>query len=140
MSTGRPPRFNWLMVAVAGAVGGVIGALSPAFHAPERTVRWLAHETRILLVAWIVLATLATLAAFVVDKILAKLGTRRLSENRLHWMVALGGVGGALLGMLLVRHKSIDPVFRLRLLIVVVPQFVAAAVAAWMAHRSCCGM
>ena len=135
----RPPYFNWRMVAASSAVGGVIGALSPAFHATERTARWLAHETQILLVAWIVVATLATLAAFVVDKFLARLGRRRISENRLHWMVALGGVGGAILGMLLVRHKTIDPVFRLRLLVVVVPQLAAAAGAAWLAHRSCCG-
>ncbi len=133
------PRFDWRMLAVSTAIGGAIAALTPAFHGRERIPRWLIPEVQYVVAGWVILITVITFGAFIVDKILAKANARRISENRLHWMVALGGVLGAILGMIVARHKTIDPVFRLRLVIVVLPQLVTAAGVAWIVHRACCG-
>ncbi len=46
------------------------------------------------------------------DKLAAKQGWRRVPEATLLWMAALTGGPGALLGMLLFRHKTRKPRFR----------------------------
>jgi uncharacterized membrane protein YsdA (DUF1294 family) len=51
------------------------------------------------------LVSLATLAAFGIDKRRAQLGARRIPERTLHFMELAGGWPGALIGMQLFRHK-----------------------------------
>ncbi len=47
-----------------------------------------------------------------VDKWLARLGWRRVSERTLVGIAALGAAPGAWLGMLFFRHKTLKPKFR----------------------------
>jgi uncharacterized membrane protein YsdA (DUF1294 family) len=51
------------------------------------------------------LVSLATLAAFGIDKRRARVGARRIPERTLHWLELAGGWPGALVGMQLFRHK-----------------------------------
>ncbi len=50
-------------------------------------------------------ASLLTLALFVIDKRAARLDRRRVPERTLHLFELAGGWPGAMLGMWLVRHK-----------------------------------
>ena len=56
------------------------------------------------------------------DKWRAGRGGRRIAESALWWVSALGGWPGGLLGLILFRHKSAKPAFRLKF---------AAAFLAW---------
>lgn len=61
-------------------------------------------EEKIFLYYLIVINTI-TLLAFLIDKVKAKNNSWRISENALLFLSALGGSSGALLGMVLCRHK-----------------------------------
>ena len=50
--------------------------------------------------------SLVTFIAYGVDKVKAKRGSERISERRLLALALVGGAAGALLGMLLFRHKT----------------------------------
>ena len=50
--------------------------------------------------------SLVTFIAYGVDKVKAKRGSERISERRLLALALVGGATGALLGMLLFRHKT----------------------------------
>jgi uncharacterized membrane protein YsdA (DUF1294 family) len=56
--------------------------------------------------AWYATMSLATFAAFGLDKRRARRGTRRLSEDSLHLLELLGGWPGALVAQRLFHHKS----------------------------------
>ena len=59
-----------------------------------------------LLVAWLVAINLATAAAYAYDKLAAPRGGRRVRERTLWILCLAGGVGGAWLVFLGMRHKT----------------------------------
>ena len=56
--------------------------------------------------------SLITYVAFAIDKRRAMNGGWRLRESTLHLMELLGGWPGAILGMMLIRHKTKDTTYR----------------------------
>lgn len=56
--------------------------------------------------------SLITYVAFAIDKRRAINGGWRLRESTLHLMELLGGWPGAILGMMLIRHKTKDTTYR----------------------------
>ncbi len=80
---------------------------------------------------WIYLAVI-NVAAFVVygvDKRKAKTGAWRIRESVLLFLAAAGGSVGAMLGMLVFRHKTKKTSFKVRIAVILVLQ--AVAIAAW---------
>lgn len=77
-----------------------------------------------------VLYNLGVFGVYAFDKLAAKRGWRRVPEANLIGMAALAGAPGALLAMLLLRHKTRKPRFN-----VGVPLLLAAQVAAAFAGR-----
>lgn len=67
----------------------------------------------VLLIAsvWYGVASLVTLAMFTLDKLRAKVNARRTPEKVLHTCSAFGGFPGAIVAMVLVRHKNRKPGF-----------------------------
>lgn len=65
---------------------------------------------------WIPLAAYNAAAFLIygIDKALAKLGKKRISENALFWLAAAGGVPGTFLGMVIFWHKVSKKAFFLR--------------------------
>ena len=59
-----------------------------------------------LLAGWVSLFCLLAFGAHVIDKRAAIGGRRRIPEARLHLLELLGGWPGALLAMILMRHKT----------------------------------
>lgn len=74
------------------------------------------------LLLWTGAASAGAFLLFGFDKWRAGRGGRRIAESGLWWVSALGGWPGGLLGLILFRHKSAKPVFRLKF---------AAAFLAW---------
>jgi len=62
-------------------------------------------EERIFLFYLVVINTI-TLLAFMIDKLKAKNNSWRISENTLILLSIIGGSSGALLGMVMFRHKT----------------------------------
>ncbi len=58
------------------------------------------------IILWSFIASLTALILFGIDKSKAKQKKWRIPENTLIWISVLGGGLGALLGMLLFRHKT----------------------------------
>jgi uncharacterized membrane protein YsdA (DUF1294 family) len=81
--------------------------------------------------AWLAAINLVTFVAFVFDKLASQVGTARVSEMTLLTAAAAGGSVGALLGMLIARHKTAKATFRLRLLGILVLQASVVAAYAW---------
>lgn len=50
--------------------------------------------------------SLCAFIAYGIDKVKAKRGSRRISERSLLLLALVGGAAGAMLGMLLFRHKT----------------------------------
>jgi uncharacterized membrane protein YsdA (DUF1294 family) len=65
-----------------------------------------------------------TFIFFGYDKYLAKNNKWRISENSLFMMSFMGGSIGAVLGMLLFRHKISKPIFYVSILIIIALQSV----------------
>jgi len=63
--------------------------------------------------AWLGGISLVTLAWYAYDKTAAVRGWRRIPELTLHLLALLGGTPGALVGMRLLRHKTVKGSFRL---------------------------
>lgn len=59
-----------------------------------------------------VVMSLITFIAFAIDKRRAMNGGWRIRESTLHLMELLGGWPGAVLAMMVVRHKTRDPSYR----------------------------
>jgi len=59
-----------------------------------------------LLLAWLVAINLVTAAAYAYDKLAAPRGARRVRERTLWILCFAGGVGGAWLVFLVMRHKT----------------------------------
>ena len=61
------------------------------------------------------------------DKAAAKAGARRTPETTLLAVAVIGGSAGALLAMVLLRHKSRKPAFRIGLPLILIVQLLLAA-------------
>lgn len=66
-----------------------------------------------LLLIWLGVVSLLTLILFGWDKLMAKTGRSRIPEAALLGSSLFGGAPGGLLGMLLFRHKTRKPIFRI---------------------------
>ncbi len=55
---------------------------------------------------WLIAISVVTFVFYAYDKISAKAGMGRIPEMLLHLLSVVGGFAGALLGMLVFRHKS----------------------------------
>jgi uncharacterized membrane protein YsdA (DUF1294 family) len=99
----------------------MVGLLFLVFHLP---FTWY-H----LLAAWLLAANLTTFAYYGYDKARARSRVSRVPEVVLHGLALAGGTLGAWLGMVVFRHKTIKPTFRLLFLVIVVLQvgLIAAA-------------
>ena len=65
------------------------------------------------LLVWLGVLSVLTLLLFGWDKLMAKLGRRRIPEASLLLACLAGGAAGGLVGMALFRHKIRKPRFRL---------------------------
>ena len=67
-----------------------------------------------LLAGWLILINIVTFVVFGLDKLLAKHPRfrQRVPEKNLLLLAVVGGSVGALLGMLVFRHKTLHRVFR----------------------------
>lgn len=65
----------------------------------------------ILAIVYLVVSAL-TYFTYAMDKLAAKKGGWRTSENTLHWLSLIGGWPGALIGQQMLRHKSSKAPFR----------------------------
>ncbi len=61
------------------------------------------------------------------DKHAARRGARRVSETALLALAVLGGSVGGMLGMILFRHKTRKPAFRIGLPLILICQLLLAA-------------
>ena len=82
-----------------------------------------------LLAAWLVLINVVTFVIFGVDKLLAKHPRlrQRVPEKNLLLLAVVGGSVGALLGMLVFRHKTLHRVFRVGVPVILAVQLLLAA-------------
>ena len=64
-----------------------------------------------LVLAWLVVVNVATAAAYAYDKMAAPRGRRRVRERTLWILCLVGGVGGAWLVFLGMRHKTLHRSF-----------------------------
>jgi uncharacterized membrane protein YsdA (DUF1294 family) len=64
--------------------------------------------------AWVMVMSLVTFVVYGWDKRQAKMGGRRVPENRLHGLAFLGGWPGAMLGQRYFRHKTHKAWFQFR--------------------------
>lgn len=55
--------------------------------------------------------SMVTLGVFAIDKRLARMGARRISERTLHALALLGGWPGTFAAFVIVRHKNRMPAF-----------------------------
>jgi len=115
---GKPHRnptvlFGLVGVALALAVMGLllwqIEAISP-------------------LLAWLLAISAIAFLVYAYDKLTAKLGRGRVPELVLLALAAIGGSPGALLAMLLLRHKTAKPSFRLPFWVIVVLQLLIVGI------------
>ncbi len=81
---------------------------------------------------WPILMSIAAFWAMARDKALAKAGARRIPESTLLSLAVLGGGPGALLAMLLCRHKTRKLPFALGLPLIALVQ----AAVIWMLLRT----
>ena len=84
-----------------------------------------------LLAAWLALINIVTFVIFGVDKFLAKHPRfhQRVPEKNLLLLAVVGGSIGALLGMLVFRHKTLHRVFRVGIPVILAVQLLLAAIA-----------
>jgi uncharacterized membrane protein YsdA (DUF1294 family) len=74
--------------------------------------------------AWLGTWSLATFAAYAIDKSQARRHSWRLPENSLHGLAVAGGAIGGWVGMLGLHHKTRHPVFALILAIALTAQVI----------------
>ena len=82
-----------------------------------------------LLAGWLVLINIVTFVIFGVDKLLSKHPRfrQRVPEKNLLLLAVVGGSVGALLGMLVFRHKTLHRVFRVGVPVILTVQLLLAA-------------
>ena len=79
-----------------------------------------------LIGAYLALLNLVLFVLFGRDKAAARRGARRTPETTLLALAVLGGSLGGLLGMLLFRHKTRKPAFRIGLPVILICQLLLA--------------
>jgi uncharacterized membrane protein YsdA (DUF1294 family) len=84
-----------------------------------------------LIGACLALLNLVLFVLFGRDKAAARRGARRTPETTLLALAVLGGSLGGLLGMLLFRHKTRKPAFRIGLPVILICQLLLAG---WLLH------
>lgn len=82
-----------------------------------------------LLASWLILINIVTFVVFGLDKLLAKHPRfrQRVPEKNLLLLAVVGGSMGALLGMLVFRHKTLHRVFRVGVPVILAVQLLLAA-------------
>ena len=82
-----------------------------------------------LLAGWLILINIVTFVVFGLDKLLAKHPRfrQRVAEKNLLLLAVVGGSVGALLGMLVFRHKTLHRVFRVGVPVILAVQLLLAA-------------
>lgn len=80
-----------------------------------------------LLAGWLVAINLTTFGYYGYDKARARSRNTRVPELVLHGLALFGGTLGAYLGMVVFRHKTIKPGFRLLFWVIVVLQVLLIA-------------
>ena len=82
-----------------------------------------------LLAGWLILSNIVTFVVFGLDKLLAKHPRfrQRVPEKNLLLLAVVGGSVGALLGMLVFRHKTLHRVFRVGVPVILAVQLLLAA-------------
>jgi uncharacterized membrane protein YsdA (DUF1294 family) len=85
----------------------------------------------LIALAWLLIASIITLALFGIDKRAATLGRRRIRERTLNLWALAGGWPGALLGQRFFRHKTIDRWFRVALWAAIAGNLLALGVILW---------
>ena len=108
--TARPRYRATLAFLVAAALVG--------FRDPRRVTRIQPY------LAWLGTWSLATFAAYAIDKSQARRHSWRLPENALHGLAVAGGAIGGWVGMLGLHHKTRHPVFALILAIALTAQVI----------------
>ena len=63
----------------------------------------------------------------IAEKVAARCGARRVPETALLALAVLGGSVGGMLGMILFRHKTRKPAFRIGLPLILICQLLLAA-------------
>ena len=84
------------------AVHGVVAAVAVVglFLLLQATTTWTWYYS------WPIAASVVAFVYYGIDKGLAKANTARVPEVVLHLLALIGGFAGALIGLLLFRHKS----------------------------------
>jgi len=90
-------------------------------------VWWLVPSTTHIR-AWLVAVNLASFCTFAYDKLMAKVNVERVPESVLLLLCATGGTVGALVGMLVVHHKTAKPSFRTQILRILTMQVIVVLV------------
>ena len=108
--TARPRYRALLAVLVVAALVGFAAIVLATGVAPY--------------VAWLATWSVATFAAYAIDKSQARRGSWRIPENGLHGLAVAGGAIGGWVGLLGLRHKTRHPVFPLVLAIALTAQIV----------------
>ena len=82
-----------------------------------------------LLAGWLILINIVTFLVFGLDKLLSKHPRfrQRVPEKNLLLLAVVGGSVGALLGMLVFRHKTLHRVFRVGVPVILAVQLLLAA-------------
>ncbi|WP_205854160.1 DUF1294 domain-containing protein [Phenylobacterium kunshanense] len=80
---------------------------------------------------WLALMNLMAFGAFADDKRRAVRGARRIPEQTLLSLAAMGGSLGALIAQQLLRHKTRKQPFRTNLILIAAGQAAAAAALLW---------
>lgn len=129
---GKRTRPEWRQAGVAAGlvlfgVAVLLAVLRPA---------WTWYH---LLAVWLAVVNAVTFGYYAFDKGRARRGGRRVAEVVLHGLALAGGTPGAYLGMVVYRHKTVKPGFRLIFWLIAVLQaglVVAAAYRVWAHPRS----
>jgi uncharacterized membrane protein YsdA (DUF1294 family) len=78
--------------------------------------------------AWLAAVNLASFCTFAYDKLTAKVNTERVPENVLLVLCAAGGTVGALVGMVVVHHKTAKASFKTQILGILTVQVIVVLV------------
>ena len=87
------------------------------------------------LVAFLMAVNLATVTAYAYDKWAAPREGKRIPENSLHLLAALGGTPAAFASQHLFRHKTRKQTFRLRFWLIVLAQVLLLLAWLWASGR-----